>query len=92
MKRKIAAYIAKWKSRGYQNGIPEEAPPKLEAHNKAPSYRTICHAILKNDRNLLTLGFSRPDCRIYNQLKRQELISRGVIQPDQEFPMQLTMF
>lgn len=78
MKRKIQAYIRGWESRGYPNGIPDEAPENLEARNRVPSYRLICLAIMKNDMALVTLGFGRKPCEIYNVLKRIELRARGV--------------
>lgn len=62
------------------NGIPDEAPPRLEALCKAPSYRMVCMAIMKNDYPLETLGYSRTKCDAYMAIKRQELIERGVIE------------
>ena len=72
---KIAAYIAKWLTRGYPH-IPEEAPPRLEEIGKAPSYRLICQAILSNDVCLTSLGYSRPQTPAYMALKRAELDER----------------
>lgn len=77
MRSKIAAYIATWTMRGYRDGIPDEADAVLEALNKAPSYRMICRAIMKNDVALLSLGQSREPCALYGVLKRQELLARG---------------
>ena len=76
MKNKIKNYIAKWKKQGYENGLPDEAPAKLEALNKVPSYRMICKAILKNDLCLTSLGYSKPKSEMYNLLKRIEINSR----------------
>jgi len=81
VKSKIRQYIKAWEARGYPFGIPDEAPPMLEAQNKVPSYRAICKAIMKNDVALLTLGYSREECEAYNALKRIELTERGVIRP-----------
>lgn len=84
MKERILNWIEKWEARGYSNGIPDEAPLRLEALCKVPSYRMVCIAIMKNDYALETLGYSRTKCGAYMALKRQELIERGVIkQPDQ---------
>ena len=47
-----------WESRCYLNGIPDEAPIKLEKSMRVPSYRMIATASLKNDLKLTTLGFS----------------------------------
>ena len=78
-KIKINEYIENWKRKGYQEGIPDEAPDILEKLLLVPSYRMICRAILKNDRQLLTLGYEREDCEIYNAIKRDELKKNGKI-------------
>ena len=76
MKGKILAYIRKWEKRGYPDGIPDEAPPELEVLGKVPSYRLICRAILTNDRQLETLGYSRQKCEAYMAIKRAEIEAR----------------
>lgn len=86
MREKIEFYIKTWVNKCYYNGIPDEVPNEIS--HLAPSYKIICKAILKNDRHLELLGFSRPGCEIYNTLKRIELIKRGVIKPD----IQLKLF
>ena len=70
-------YIKKWERQGYKQGIPDEAPPKLEALCKVPSYRMICKAILKNDFALISLGMNKPKSQAYNLLKRIELDERA---------------
>jgi hypothetical protein len=77
IRRKIAQYVRVWERRGYPAGIPDEAPARLEQLGKVPSYRLICIALMKNDKNLLYLGFSRPECQLYNELKRQEFLMKG---------------
>jgi len=77
MRRKIHEYVATWMQRGYPDGIPDEADPVLESLNKAPSFRAICKAIMRNDVALLTLGYTREPCELYDQLKRIELIGKG---------------
>jgi predicted phosphoadenosine phosphosulfate sulfurtransferase len=77
MRRRIREYIMGWQAKGYSSGIPDEACPQLEALNKAPSYRAICKAILKNDVALTSLGFARPDCDAYIAIKREEIARRG---------------
>ncbi len=57
MRPKIESYIEEWKKRGYSNDIPDIVPDRLMQLNKAPSYKAICVAILKNDYCLKTLGF-----------------------------------
>ena len=74
---KICWWIRSWERRGYPDGIPDEAPPILEELGRVPSYRLICMAIMKNDHTLALLGFSRPKCELYNQLKREEILSRN---------------
>lgn len=80
MKRRIQRYVSQWERRGYPHGIPDEAPAELErVTGKVPSYRLICLAIIKNDKQLESLGFTRKPCELYNVLKREELRQRGVI-------------
>ena len=50
-----------WRDRCYNNDIPDEAPKKLEDSGRVPSYRRIAIAILKNDLNFHSLGFSRDE-------------------------------
>jgi len=42
---------------------------------KAPSYKAIVQAILRND--MTELGFSRPFSPWYSEIKRVEIESRG---------------
>jgi predicted phosphoadenosine phosphosulfate sulfurtransferase len=77
MKRKIKNYIATWEARCYFNGIPEEAPERLDNLNKVPSYKAIVRAILKNDSSLKSLGFTQKKCSSYHELKRIELEKRN---------------
>ena len=76
MKRRIADYVKLWEERCYPDGIPDEAPPELEAAGLVPSYRRICAAIIKNDVQLQTLGYSRQKCPIYMEIKRIEIAAR----------------
>ena len=73
----ILNYISKWEKRCYTDGIPDEVPLRLEQLNKAPSYKALVKAILKNDLNLKTLGINikKPDA--YHELKRIELNNRN---------------
>lgn len=77
MKYKIETYLSKWMRQGYNKGIPETADPKLESLNKAPSYRAICRAILRNDLALQSLGFSKEKSDAYCLLKRIEIEARS---------------
>jgi predicted phosphoadenosine phosphosulfate sulfurtransferase len=86
-KTKIKKYIKDWEERCYPNGIPDEAPIELEKSNLVPSYRRICFAIMKNDFSLKYLGFSSSKCQVYNELKKIELIQRGVIKQDNQLKL-----
>lgn len=76
-RRKIAKFIADWEKRGYPDGIPDQADPKLESYGLVPSYRRICLAILKNDHALVSLGYTRPQTDAYCMLKRIEINARN---------------
>lgn len=58
---------------GYSNGIPDEVPSRLMELRKAPSYKAICIAILKNDITLKSLGFQPKISKYYHILKSIEL-------------------
>jgi len=36
----------------------------------------ICIAIMKNPNNLESLGFGREKCKVYQEIKRQEIYNR----------------
>lgn len=76
-RKKVREYINKWEQRDYINGIPDEAPVELERMGVVPSYRMICIALMKNPNNLESLGFQREKCRIYQEIKREEIYSRN---------------
>lgn len=75
-KEKIIKYIHEWEKRGYEEGIPDEAPSVLEKRGLVPSYRLICIAIMRNYNNLEILGFPREKCKIYQEIKREEIYNR----------------
>lgn len=74
MKRDIMKYIEKWEKRCYFDGIPDEAPYRLDALNKVPSYKRICISILNND--LQSLGIKNKKSKYYSMLKKIELDAR----------------
>lgn len=76
MKRKIESYIKEWKRKGYCVDIPDEVPERIMQLNKAPSYKAIAIAILKNDYCLKTLGFQPKKSKYYHILKKIELAER----------------
>lgn len=61
-KDKIAVFIRWWQVKDparYANGIPDAADPGLERQRKAPSWRRICKALLRNDYWCKGLSFSQ---------------------------------
>jgi len=84
MKYRIIKYIELWVNRCYVDGIPDEAPTELEKNGLVPSYRRICKAIMKNDSQLQELGYNRKKCKLYMDLKRDELTIKGKIKPDNQ--------
>lgn len=56
---KVGLFIRWWKDRGYQDGIPDEAPYELEVQKTVPSWRRVCKAILRNDYWCKGLGFNQ---------------------------------
>jgi len=71
----VQKYIDGWLVRGYSGGSPDEVPNRLMVLRKAPSYKAIVQAILKND--ITELGFSRPFSPWYSEIKRVEIEARG---------------
>ena len=65
---RINGYVGIWMDRCYQNGIPDEIHKKLMASNRVPSYKAIAHAILRNDHNLLSLGFAQRETDLVFEL------------------------
>ena len=74
LQARITEYIETWEKRCYQEGIPDEAP--IELGDKVPSYKRICIAILNNDHQLTTLGYSAKYTKYYSILKRIEIDAR----------------
>lgn len=86
MVNKIRYWIRLWEKRCYKGGIPDCVP--IEIQNKAPSYERIAKAILSNDHQLKTLGFTPKQSKYYGMLKRIELKKRGLIKKS----IQLNLF
>lgn len=63
-------YLAIWQSRCYSE-IPDEIPEKLARSNRAPSYKSIAIAILKNDSTLKSIGFEGKETHWYRILKNR---------------------
>jgi|TARA_R110000787_G_scaffold161960_2_gene275323 predicted phosphoadenosine phosphosulfate sulfurtransferase len=83
MKENILKYIQLWEKRCYFDGIPNEVPARLSQLNKAPSYKEICSAILKNDTTLKTLGITSKKSKYYSDFKRVEIEQRKDGKPKQ---------
>lgn len=58
-RNKIHVFLKWYEGRGFPNGIPDEADPKLESARKAPSWRRIARMILRNDYWGKGLSFSQ---------------------------------
>jgi predicted phosphoadenosine phosphosulfate sulfurtransferase len=64
---KILLFRRWWMERGYPDGIPDEAPYDIEAARKAPSWRRICKALLRNDYWFKGMGFSQHKSTAYGR-------------------------
>jgi predicted phosphoadenosine phosphosulfate sulfurtransferase len=64
---KIFTYSKWWKERGYEGGIPDEAPYILESKKLAPSWRRICKSLLRNDYWCKGLGFTQHKTEAYKK-------------------------
>jgi predicted phosphoadenosine phosphosulfate sulfurtransferase len=56
---KIYTFNKWWENRGYDTGIPDEAPYILESKKLAPSWRRVCKSLLRNDYWCKGLGFTQ---------------------------------
>lgn len=73
---KIATFIKWWESRGYEDGIPDEADAKLEAEKKVPSWRRVCKSLLRNDYWMKGLSFTQHKTAAYKkylELKKRKM-------------------
>jgi predicted phosphoadenosine phosphosulfate sulfurtransferase len=66
-KSKLAKYINWYRTRGYENGIPDYADTDMESRDLVGSWRRIVKALLKNDYWLKTLGFSPTKSSAYDK-------------------------
>jgi predicted phosphoadenosine phosphosulfate sulfurtransferase len=64
---KIAVFLRWYVTRGYPNGIPDEADAKAEAARDIPTWRRICRAILKNDYWCKSLSFGQHKSTSYDK-------------------------
>ena len=71
---RFRVFIKGWKGRGYEAGIPDEAPKVLEDKQWAPSYRRLCKVLLRNDWWCKGLGLTQPKSDAYDrymQIKKE---------------------
>lgn len=64
---KIAVFQKWWIERGYPEGIPDEADPRLEAERKVPSWRRVCKSLLRNDYWCKGLSFTQHKSEAYEK-------------------------
>jgi predicted phosphoadenosine phosphosulfate sulfurtransferase len=72
---KIYTFEKWWKERGYECGIPDEAPKILESKKLAPSWRRVCKSLLRNDFWCKGLGFTQHKTDAYKkylELKKRQ--------------------
>jgi predicted phosphoadenosine phosphosulfate sulfurtransferase len=64
---KIMLFERWWMERGYPDGIPDFADPKLEMKRDVPSWRRVCKSLLRNDYWCKGLGFSQHKTGAYKK-------------------------
>jgi len=64
---KIMLFVKWWTERGYEDWIPDEAPDKLEAKKKVPSWRRVTKCLLRNDFWCKWMGFSQHKSDAYKK-------------------------
>jgi len=64
---RFRSWMKGWKSRGYIDGIPDEAPRSLEKKYWAPSWRRVCKVLLRNDWWCKGLGLTQPKSEAYSR-------------------------
>ena len=67
---KIAVFLKWYYDRGFTDGIPDEADPKLEAAKQVPSWRRICKVLLRNDYWCKGLSFSQTKSEAYENYRK----------------------
>ena len=67
---KVAVFLHWWAERGYPDGIPDEADIHDEAAKKAPSWKRICKALLRNDYWCKGLSFTQTKSTAYEKYKK----------------------
>ncbi len=66
-KNKIFKFCEWWKTRGYPDGIPDEADYKMEQKRDVPSWRRVCKSLLRNDFWCKGLSFTQQKSSAYER-------------------------
>ena len=66
--QRIEDYIKRWEARCYSDGIPDALPDGVMKSKRAPCYKAIAIAILKNDHNMHSIGFSERESAVCEML------------------------
>lgn len=74
---KIWVFEEWWKRRGYQEGIPDESDPVLEAKRGIPSWRRVCKSLLRNDYWCKGLSFTQHKSEAYKKYLEMMKRKRG---------------
>ena len=69
-RNKVAVFLHWWESRGYPDGIPDEAPSAAEAAKEVPSWRRVCKALLRNDYWCKGLSFTQTKSTAYAKYQK----------------------
>jgi predicted phosphoadenosine phosphosulfate sulfurtransferase len=64
---KFYIFVKWWKDKGYPDGIPDFADPKLESAKKVPSWRRVCKTLLRNDYWCKGLSFTQHKSDAYKK-------------------------
>jgi predicted phosphoadenosine phosphosulfate sulfurtransferase len=60
-------WLGWWAKKGYNKGIPDDAPVNLENKKRVPSWRRLCKVLLRNDWWCKGIGFSQPKSEAYGK-------------------------
>lgn len=66
-KNKIYKFVKWWETRGYPDGIPDQADIHLETKKDVPSWRRICKSLLRNDYWCKGLSFTQQKSTAYEK-------------------------
>ena len=72
-KELVERHVNEWQNRCYFLGIPDEVPKMIADAGLAPSWKAIAIALLKNDMQMTSIGYSPKQSAWYGVLKRREL-------------------